>query len=164
MSLELGESHLDWVEIGTVRRKEQEPSPALLQDRLRLFALVAGEIVENDNVAGLQGWAELGLDIGLKDRAVHRLVDDPGRGQAVAAQAGDEGLRSPVAEGRFGFQASADTSAPAKTGHLGGGAGLVKEDEPVGFLTQARLARCRPFMPGFVHIGTLDFGGQESFF
>ena len=33
-----------------------------------------------------------GLDIGVEDLAVHRLVDHPRRGQAIATQSGNEGL------------------------------------------------------------------------
>ena len=164
MSLELGECHLDGVEIGAVGREEQEPGSALLQDRLCPFALVAGEIVQNDNVARLQGGSELGLDIDLKDRAVHGFVGDPGCGQAIAAQAGDESLRAPVAEGRFGFETCANASTAPKTGHLCGGAGLVEKDQPMDVLAQARLAGCRPFMPRFLDIGALGFAGQERFF
>ena len=118
----------------------------------------------NDNVARLQGGGELGLDVDLKDRAVHGFVDDPGCGQAIAAQAGDESLRAPVAEGRFGFETCADASASAQTGHLRRGPGLIEEDQPLDVLAHARLAGCRPFMPRFLHIGAFGFGGQERFF
>ncbi len=44
------------------------------------------------NVAGVQRRRELGLDIDLEDILRHRLVDDPGRCQSVAAKTGNEGL------------------------------------------------------------------------
>jgi hypothetical protein len=162
--LELGECHLDGVEIGTVGRKEQEPGSTLLQDRLCVLALVTGQIVQNDNVTGRQGRGELGLDIELEDRAVHGFVDDPGCGQPVTTQAGDEGLRAPMAEGRLGFEACADPGASAKPGHLRRGAGLVEEDQAMDVLAQLRLARCRPIIPRLLDIGAIGFAGLERFF
>jgi hypothetical protein len=53
---------------------------------------------------------------------------------------------------------------PAKAGHLRRGPGLVKKDQPLDVLAHARLAGCRPFMPRFLHIGALGFGGQKCFF
>ena len=58
MGLELGKSHFDRVEVRTVRRQEQEPGSALLEDRLGLCALVAGQVVEDHHVAGLPRWGE----------------------------------------------------------------------------------------------------------
>ena len=101
MRLELGEGHFDRIEVGAVGRQEQEPGAAFLEDGFGLLAFVAGEVVEDDHVARPQGRRELGFDIGLEDAARFIApVDDPGGGQAVAAQAGDEGLGAPVAEGR----------------------------------------------------------------
>src|ERR1700722_16550536 len=61
--------------------------------------LCAGRLSQNDDVALLQCWGELGAHVGLEDRAVHRGVDDPRRGQRPAAQSSDEGLGLPVAKG-----------------------------------------------------------------
>ena len=68
MGLELGKGHFDRIEVWAVGRQEEEPGAALLEDRLGLFALVAGEVVEDDHVARLQRRRELGLDIGVEDR------------------------------------------------------------------------------------------------
>lgn len=38
------------------------------------------------------------LTVGVESDAVHGVVDDPGRVQAIMAQRGDESLRAPVAE------------------------------------------------------------------
>ena len=99
-------------EVRAVRRQEEEPGATLLEDRLGLCALVAGEVVEDHHVALLQRRGELGLDIGVEDLAVHGLVDHPRRGQAIATQSGDEGLRGPVSERRISLQAGT-TASPA---------------------------------------------------
>lgn len=59
-------------------------------------------VVEDDNVALVHGRGELGLDVGVEGRPVPGLVKDPGRAHAITAQAGDEGLRSPMGERRLG--------------------------------------------------------------
>ncbi len=164
MGLEFGERHLDWVEVWTVGGQEQEPSSAFLQDRGSLFALVTGEVIQNDHVARLQHWGELGLHVGFEDPSVHGFVDNPRRRQAIAAQAGDEGLRSPMAEGCFGSHANTDASTPAQTRHLCRGAGLVEEDQPMDFLAHAWLAVVLPVLTRLAHVVALGLGCQECFF
>lgn len=105
MCLEFGEGHFDRIEVGTVGRCEEEPRAARFQDRLGFLAFMAGEIVEDDHVAGLKRRGELRFDIGLESRAVHGAVDDPWRGQSIAAQGCDEGLGFPMAKGRTRFEA-----------------------------------------------------------
>lgn len=85
MSFELGESHFDGVEVGTVGRQEKEPGATVLEDGLGLFALMAGQVVEDDDIARPQGRGELCLDVGFEERPVHRALDDPRGGQPVAA-------------------------------------------------------------------------------
>src|SRR5690348_15632694 len=102
--------------------------------------------------------------LGLEDRPGHRLVDHPRRGQAIAPQAGDEGLRAPMAERRPGSQPNAEASAPAPTRHLRRGAGLIEEDQAIGLLAQARLAMRLPVGTRLTHVGALGLGGQKRFF
>lgn len=104
MRLEFGEGHFDRIEVGTVGRCEEEPCAARLEDGLGFLAFVAGEIVEDDDVAGMECRGKLGFDIGFEGRAVHGAVDDPWRCQSVAAQGRDEGLGFPMAKGRSCFE------------------------------------------------------------
>ena len=46
------------------------------------------QIVHDDDIAFVEGWCELLLDIGLEDAPVHRGIDEKGGGKLVAAQAG----------------------------------------------------------------------------
>ena len=164
MGLELGERHFDRIEVRAVRRQEEEPSSALLEDSLGLCALVAGEVVEDHHVALLQRRGELGLDIGVEDLAVHGLVDHPRRGQAIAPQSGDEGLGRPVSERRIGLQAGAAASPAAQAGHLGRRAGFVEEDQSVDPLAHARLAVRLPLVTRLAHVLALGLRGQQCFF
>ena len=53
MRLELGESHFDRVEIGTVGRQDENPCAFCPDCRLSGRAFVGGEIVEDDTHANL---------------------------------------------------------------------------------------------------------------
>jgi len=164
MSFELGKGHFDRVEIWTVWRQEQEPCAALLQDRLCFATLVAGEVVENDDIARLQCWSELGLDIGVKDRPVHGSVDDPRRGHAITPQAGNKGLCSPMTKGRFGAQSGSDTSTSAQPRHLCGRACFIEKDQPMELLTHQGLAARLPVIARLSYFCALGFLGQKCFF
>ena len=164
MSLELGECHLDRVEIWTVRRQEQEPGAALFEDRLSFAALMASEVIENDNIAWLQCGSELGFDIGVEDCPVHGFVDNPRRGHAITSQAGDEGLGSPMTEGRFGAQPSPHARTPAQPCHLCGRACFIEKDQAVELLTHQRLAARLPVITRFSYFCALGFLGQKRFF
>src|SRR5690606_677313 len=99
--LEFGKGHLDGVEIGAVGRQEHEPGANVPQGFCCLRAVMAGEIIQNDNVTPVQRWGELGVYVGLEAHAVHRSTEHPRRIQTVVAQGGDEGLGAPVAEGAW---------------------------------------------------------------
>lgn len=161
---ELGECHFDRVEIGAVRRQEQQPGASRLDSGFGPWALVGGEVVEDDDIALIEGRSELGLDIGFEDLAVHRAIDDEGRGEAVAAQAGDEGLGIPMTEGGLGAQALALGTAPVEPGHLCRGSGLVDEDQPMGLTPHPRLTLVGPLVARLFDVGAILFVGPQSFF
>ena len=57
--LELGEGHFDGVQVEAVGRQRQEPAADILEHLRGLRAFVAGQVVQDDHVAGLQGRGEL---------------------------------------------------------------------------------------------------------
>jgi len=75
---ELGEGHFDGVEIGAVGRQEEDPCSSVADELFHERALVSGQVVHDDDIALVQGWSQMGLDIGLEDRPVDRRVDDEG--------------------------------------------------------------------------------------
>lgn len=77
--LELSKQLLDWIEIWTVGRQEEEPRPSSSDDIADGLAFVGTEIVENDDVPRLQGFDELGCDIGTEGLRIDRAVNDPRR-------------------------------------------------------------------------------------
>src|SRR3546814_15726517 len=60
-------------------REEKEPGVASFEDLIGLFAVIAGQVVEDHDVARIQRRRELGFDVDSKDLFGHRPVDDPGR-------------------------------------------------------------------------------------
>lgn len=125
---------------------------------------MAGEVVEDHHVARLERGSELGLDPGLEDLTVHRTVDHPGRGQAIVAQRGDEGLGAPVTERSLHPQPLASARATPQAGHLGGGAGLVDEHQPFRAAAHPRLAMVTPDPPRTHDVSAIGLAGQQSFF
>ena len=130
--LELGEELLDGIEVGAIRRQEEQVS-ALISDRLaRRLAFMRAEIVEDDDVSGLEGRREKLLDIGGEEFAVDRPVDNAGSIDPVMPQSRDEGEGLPVAIRNLGGETLAFWSPAAQRRHVGLHPGLVDEDQPAG--------------------------------
>jgi hypothetical protein len=59
------------------------------------------QIVQDDDVARLEGRSQLSLDVCFENAPVHRRANDEGGSQGVTSQAGDEGLCLPMSERGF---------------------------------------------------------------
>lgn len=129
MSLELGEGLLDRIEIGRVRWQVEQVCAGRLYGLANTGDLVAGQVVHDDDIAGLEAGGENLLAIGLEGGAVHRPVEHHGGAQATQAQAGDEGGRFPMSPRYRREQAFAAPGSAAQPGHVGFGAGFVDEDK-----------------------------------
>ena len=162
--LELGEGHLDGIEVGTVGWKEEEPGTPFLEDGSCFLALVARQIVEDDHVAGLERRGELGLDPGLEDVPVHGTVDDPGCGQPIVTQRRDEGLRSPVAERRFHLQPPPPARPTAQPGHLRRRPRLIDKSQSLRALLHPRLTVRLPYPARTHDVGAIGLARQQRFF
>lgn len=122
---ELGEHHLDGVEIGAIRRQEQQAGPDLTDGLPGFLSLVASQIVEDDDVALCQRWDERLLEPGGIDRA----VQNQRRHDAVVPQPSQEGQRLPMAVGNLGQIGLATRTPAAGPGHVGLHPGLIDEDQ-----------------------------------
>ena len=109
-------------------------------------------------------WGELGFDVSLEDAPIDRRIDDEGRGERAAAQAGDEGLRLPMSERGLGEKPLAFRATAAQARHLGGGSGLVHEDQSVRLQPHLRLANAGPFFARLFDVGTIVLAGAQNFF
>ena len=107
---------------------------------------------------------ELGAHVGLEDRPIHRRVDDPWRGQGVAAQRGDESLGLPMAKGGLGAKALAPVAASARAGHFRVGSRFVDEDQPMGLGPHLGLSFSLPRLARLAHVGPIAFARLKAFF
>ncbi len=137
---------------------------ALFERLLGARAFVDVEIGKDDDVAGAQRRGELGLDIGVEGRAVDGALDDPGRHQFMATQAGDEGLGVPFSERRIGDEPLTARASSTQRGHVGLDTCFVDEDEPRRLGRHQRLAMVAPLMPGRLHVGPFLLRCQKRFF
>ena len=90
---------------------------------------VSGEVVQDDNVAWLQGRDQDLLDIGQEPAAGHGTIQHHRRGHAGQAQTADEGRRFPMPVRDAGSQTLATRGPAVPARHLGGGPGLVDEHQ-----------------------------------
>ena len=120
-------------------------------------------VVQDDDVAFLQRWDELGARVGLEDRAVHRRGDDPRRRQGAAAQPGDESLGLPMAKGGLGAKALAPIAASARPGHLCVGSRFVDEHQPMRLGPHLGLSFSLPRLARVAHVGPIAFAGLKAF-
>src|SRR5450756_3224579 len=105
------------------------PSACGFDDASDVVVLVGGQIIHHNDVARLQGRDKASIEIDPENLAVHRLVDDEGSGDGVVAQGRDEGGDLPMTVRHLADQTLAAAAATAQPGHIGGGAGLVDEDQ-----------------------------------
>lgn len=82
-----------------------------LEDGLGFLASMAGEIVEDHNVAGTESGSNLGFDIGFEGRPIHGAVDDHG---AVRPQQRRAALKVCVFQRRKGARAGRRWSRRAR--------------------------------------------------
>lgn len=159
--LELGEDLLDRIEIGAVRRQEQQPG-SRAADRLSDGGpFVTAQIVHDDNVAGRKRRDEELLDILGEALAVDRLVEHARGIDTITAERREEGHRAPMAIGDFGMEPLTHRRPAAQRCHIGLRPGFVDEDE---------AGRVKPALVLFPLLASPGnrrpelFGGQHAFF
>ena len=129
--------------------------------RRTALPLWLARVVEDDDVAGLEGGDEELLDPGLEALAVDRAVEDIGRAQPVRTQPGQEGHGAPVAAGREPLEALALLRPAAQRGHVGLDPGLIDEHQAVRVQPAFQGLPPRP-LAGDRVAGLLK--GEQSFF
>ena len=74
---QFGENLFDGVEVWGIGRQEQKPGSGSPDGAAHRLALVATEIVEDDDVARLQRWNQNLIDIGPEALAVDWTIENP---------------------------------------------------------------------------------------
>lgn len=127
--LELGEHHLDGIEVGAIGRQEQEVGAGGADGAADRSALVTAKVVEDDNISFRQCRDEGLLDPGGEAGPIDGAVQDQGSDNPVVTQAGQESQRLPVTVGNLGQVGLAARAPAACPGHVGFDPGLVEEDQ-----------------------------------
>ena len=160
VGLELGEGHLDRVEVGAVGRQEAQLGSGSANGVTDSSAAVGGEVVHHHDVAGLEGRHQHLFDVGQEGGPMHGAVEHHGGRHPAQPQWADEGGGLPVSvRDRCPATVSARSSAAASR-HLGGGAGLVDEDEP--FRVESELG-FEPRPPPPQHVNSPLLAGVSGF-
>ena len=130
---------LDRVQIGAVRRQEQEARTDAADCLADGGPFVAAQIVHDDDIPRAErGHQEL-LDIFKEAGCVDRLIQNARSIDPVASQSGKEGHRSPVTIRHFGVEPLA-LGRPATQGrHVGLGPCLINENKAFGIKSPLEL-------------------------
>lgn len=155
--LEFGEEFLDGIEVWRIRRQMDEPGTSRFDGAGHAGDFVAAQVVGDDEVAGLERWAQELFHVGEKHHSVHRPIGGHGRGQLVVPRSGDEGRGLPVPVGNRRDTASASicsSMAPRR-------ACLVEEHQ---MSDVERGLILSPFKPRLLHVWPLLLAGVKSFF
>mgnify|MGYP000877088408 CR=1 FL=1 len=130
MSLEFGEGLLDGIEIRAVGREIAHARACGFDCGLNAGAFVRGEIVHDDDVAWPQIGYQHAIDVGLEAAAIDRTIQHHGRHDTGQPQPGDECRGFPVTMRHGRTQPLAAQTPPVAARHIGGGPGLIDEDQP----------------------------------
>ena len=113
------EGLLDRIEVWRVGGQEEELGFGGADRCANGAALMAAEVVHDDDVARRENGRENLLDISAEARAIDRSVDDAGRGEPVATQRRQEREGPPSPEGRLGDEALASGASAMGARHVG---------------------------------------------
>ena len=138
--------------------------PSFLQGLCCILAFVNRKIVEDDDVTGVECGRELCSDIGIERDAVHGVLNDPGRGQAVTPQGGNEGLRSPMSERCVHVQSLTTLTTAEKEHHFRIHGCFVNKHKAMGFQPHPRLTLGDPDVTVQPHRRACAFRCHQGFF
>ena len=158
---EFGEPLLDRVEIGAIGRQVEQLGAGFLDRRPDALDLVARQIVEDDDVAGLELGSEELLDPGAELLAVDRPVERARRNQTVLPQRADEGCRLPMAPWNRRDEALAARGSAVEPGHLGRRPGFVDKHQ----IIRPPFALLRPpLLASFCYVSAILLCGALRLF
>src|SRR5207342_164125 len=152
---EFGEGHLDRIEIRAVGRQEQEARAGVGDEALRLFVLMARQVVEDHRVTLAQNGDEDLRDIGEETLGVDRPLEHEGRNQSLAGEAGKKRRCLPMPVRRMAEGTCADVGPGVTTRHRCRRPSFVEENWPA----VEALLYASPHFPTLSDVGTILFAG-----
>ena len=159
--LDFGEGLLDWIEIRAIGRQKPEAGACGVDCGADGAGLVTAEIVHDDDIAGAERGHQLLADIGEEALAIDRPIEDTGRGEAVAAQGGEERHGAPMTVRCETTQALPLRPPASEWRHVGLDPGFVNEHEAVG------VEPALPGLPALAPAGDVPsplFKSEQCFF
>jgi hypothetical protein len=159
--LKLGKDLLDWVQVRRVFGQQEKLGAGCSNELAHGFALVAAEIVHDDDIAGLQGGDEDLLDINSEGLAIDRTVENPWGVNATVAQGSQKGRRLPAAVRDFGSEPHAAGRPSPQWCHVRLGPGLIDEGQTLRLDPALILFPLRSLVRD---VGAIALAGDESFF
>ena len=158
---QFGEDLFDGVEVGGIGRQEQKPGSASPDGAAHCLALVATEIIEDDDVARLQRWSQNLIDIGPEALAVDWTIENQWGLDTITPQGGEEGHCLPVTVRDLCREPPAPRAPTSDGSHVGLDPGFIDEDET------GRINPRLIFFPARAaarHVGAILLGRQHAFF
>src|SRR5882672_8125405 len=129
MRFYLCEGLFDRIEVGTIGRQVAQLRAGHFDHLSYVFALVSWKVVDNHDVAWLEGGRDTLAEVFDEDRPVHRTVDGERRLDGILPQCGNEGHGFPMTPRNAANHSAAALRAAVQSRHLGRRSGLVDEDK-----------------------------------
>ncbi len=126
---ELGEDLLDRVQVGRVRRQEEELGASAADRSTNGDALMAAQVVHDDDVARAERRHQELLDISEEGLAVDGAVEHARCIDPIMAERGEKGKGSPVPVRHLRAKSLAAPGATMRAGHVRLRPGFVDEDQ-----------------------------------
>ena len=159
--LEFGEDHFDGVQVGRVRRQEEQMRARVADELAGGLAFVAAEIVGNHDVTGREGRDEALVDPSGEAVAADWPVEHEGGHDAVMTQPGQERQGLPVTVRDMGRQARAAQAPATGPRHVGLDPCFIQKYQTLGIKSMLVLL---PALPEPRHLRAQLFAGHHGFF
>ena len=135
---------LDGIEVRTVGRQEAESCAGPFNRGLDLRLFVHRQVVEDDDVAGMQRRHKDLFDVREERRVINRAIEHGGSGEFVDAQPRHDRVRLPMAVRRIVAQPDAARTASVATQQISGDTGFVDEDVGARVVQRLRVLPAPP--------------------
>ena len=149
---ELGEHHLNRIEVWTVRGEVQQGTAPSFDERPYGRSVMGGEVVHHHHLSRLEGWTELLAHVPFEGVPVDRSGNDQRGQRPRQTQATDQGLVQAVVAGHLAHRTQVTGRAGVPARHGGVEPAFVQEDQLCGSLQVRRQLvqeRQTPFLTPF---------------
>lgn len=144
--------------------RKRNQAPRSLRMVLAFSLLCAARLSRMTTSPACSVRGQLRGDVEVEHLAVHRTIDDPGGGQAIAPQCGDERLRFPVTARRPRLEPLVAPGPAAQACQFGRRGRFIDEDEAVRLAAHARLAAAAPHPAVLADVIAPALRGHQCFF